>query len=329
MKNFRKTIIALATVAAMLVPSVAMAATITAEVDKSVAGNVYAGYYTEEGVLVKAEKGEAITAETGSTSTLPCTVTITDEVSTEFTRADGAEIHKLVLTAKAEGKAFSFGVMLSYDNTKIVPLVPNDEMIDIDLDEEMLAVAYDPETKAYPFSVGNFSYESVNKLTGKVTVKSGALSAVGGKTTTIGNRTGVGVDISTGTNADNALLKDGLVVTSFYYRVLDGQKVDADTFKIERDLSAGSILDAIGEETKENGLLFTGDDHVYNYGSWRNSVALEDTITLVWNTPWVAKTKTITINDATAPAAYKYIKVFVWDDKQVAQCAPADGTYNN
>lgn len=318
MKNFRKTIIALATVAAMLVPSVAMAATLTTTVDKDITGDVYVGFY--DGAVLKdvvkttvddITVSEAETA--GTEETLPATVTITD-VATGQMAADApdVEVRKLVFTAQAPNRLMTaFGILLSYDNTKVVTIAPGD------LTDMSFSWWDDNDDTCRPYTLCT----GAPFKNAKGQIKTCDLSAAPSLYTTIGNRDAMNLSQYT---TNKIMLDDELVLCEVYYRVLDGQTVDKDTFKIETEVGADTFNAEIGSDGSEYGISLESPDAAgaMKYAGWNNGTAIADTIKLV--TPWDVQESTTKDLTVTVPAgAEDYTAtMFIWDENQIAQCAP-------
>lgn len=309
MKNFRKTIIALATVAAMLVPSVAMAKTITATVDKDIAGDVYVGFY--DGAIlkdvVKTTVADATVAAPAAAADLPMTVTITDEILVSEKRTD-VELHQLIFTATGDASIDKFNVAMSWDNTVIQPVTSAATNKDLTIDKWTGTTnggSAVPTTsfEYYDEDEDDYLTKEMNRLTAKVA--------------TVGNRDGAYLgQYVQGAAAD---CSEGFVFMKFYYYVKAGKTVAADTFKIETELN--DMNAAINSAGSENGIKLNN----FTYGCWNNGAAIADTIALVtpWDTPVDPEptTKDLAIEVPAGAEGYA-ATMFIWDANQIAQCAP-------
>lgn len=263
MKNFRKTIIALATVAAMLVPSVAMAATITAEVDSSVAGNVYAGFYNG-GVLQKAVLGGTTTAEAGAGSTEAAPLTKPVVTGKIATYDDAKDIKKLSFMAKAPEVAAikSAEVIFSYDSSVVVPVNPADG-------EEIVVAETTGDGPKEPIAT---YVDGDNKLS-----LAGMKWVVGNGT--IGETGRTAVKISQYSDAAVTIVTEDFEFAGFYFKVKDGQTLKEDTFKIEKDHAEGTFLYEYDYTDAAKAIKLYNPEGVDYYYAWAKGLA--DTI--AWN----------------------------------------------
>lgn len=307
MKNFRKSIIALATAAAMLIPSVAMAATtFTTEVESSKivdSDNVYVGFYenkvlkevvktTVNDVKVKDEKlqGE---------EDLPVTVTVENEEVGERS-SDGEMIYKLVFktTVPEDAEINSTGLVFSYDNTKIQPVIKTTKKTDVN-------PTHGATTKT-PFE-GYYVEEAEENFELKV------------KWIDTEAGTGVKVDSYSSDYVMDNTIDEPQVFLEFYYRVLNGATLDADTFSIPTEYE-GTVLSgayANKEGTTTAGIAI-GE---YRYGWTKTDTT--DTISFGGFpfAPAGPDMTTLTVSTEKNVDGYKAV-MFIWDADQIAKVAP-------
>lgn len=304
MKNFRKSIIALATAAAMLIPSVAMAATLTTTVDKDIDGDVYVGFY-DGAVLkdvVKTTVADAtVTDAAAAEAELPVTVTVENEEVGERS-SDGEMIYKLVFktTVPEDAEINSTGLVFSYDNTKIQPVIKTTKKTDV-------KPTHGATTKT-PFE-GYYVEEADENFS--LIVK------------WINTEAGTGVKIDSYSSdyiMDNTI-EEPQVFLEFYYRILDGATLDADTFSIpteyDNTVLSGAYANKEGDTTA--GIVIGS----YKYG-WTKTGAT-DTVAF-GGFPFApvipeVTTKTLSV-DVPAGAEGYAATMFIWDENQIAQCDP-------
>lgn len=318
MKNFRKTIIALATVAAMLVPSVAMAATLTTTVDKDITGDVYVGFY--DGAVLKDVVKTTVDditvsdAETAGTEETMPTVKI-ENTKVRDRASDNAAVYKIVVKAQTPAgvdPVNSTGIMFSYDNTVVQPVRTTTAAPDVDVNDkpancvknDSKTMYEDPEDPDTMYKVG-------------LTLAPIAVS-------TIGNRTAMLVE-SYAANPDDENsfcdLSSEKMIYEFYYRVKDGKEVTKGTFVMEKDASAGSFQAAIGNPGDTKAVVIGTE---YWYGRVKGGEAQADTIAYTdfpWNLVQEPTTKDLTVTVPEGAEGYT-ATMFIWDADQIAQCAP-------
>lgn len=183
-----------------------------------------------------------------TTMVLMITAVLVSAQSTVLLKAESVAdgIYRLVVTGTSDTEINTAEIMLSYDSAVIAPICA--------WDYSDIVIA-----------------QSVQQGTVEPFVSDMNIAPVQWKVDTL--RTAFKLTVYS-TEPVNTV--DGVEIVSFYFKVIEGEKVDRDTFNFESDMSQGGFLNSVynGNDSQSGAAIFFGTD---TYAATSGAV---DTITL-------------------------------------------------